>query len=134
MAPQDFLPRADLVLFVTSSERPFSASERTFLGAIRGWRKKVLCVLNKADLLLTEAEVAKVANMDRVQTVKLEMCAFDMAATDATDEGLAKKPTKIAPACPHMPAWFSKLRDTCHQHDHLVGGRGAAARAGSISA
>lgn len=46
-----FLPRADLVLFVTSSERPFSESEQRFLGAVAGWRKQVLCVLNKADLL-----------------------------------------------------------------------------------
>ena len=47
----DFLPRADLLLFVTSAERPFSESERTFLRAIRSWGKKVLFVVNKADLL-----------------------------------------------------------------------------------
>jgi small GTP-binding protein len=48
---RDFLPRADLVLFVTSTDRPFTETERAFLEAIREWGKKVVLVLNKADLL-----------------------------------------------------------------------------------
>ncbi len=47
----DFIPRADLVLFVTSASQPFSASERAFLELIRDWGKKVVIVVNKADLL-----------------------------------------------------------------------------------
>jgi small GTP-binding protein len=47
----DFVPRADLVLFVTSADRPFTESERTFLEAIRNWGKKVIVVINKIDLL-----------------------------------------------------------------------------------
>ena len=50
---RDFLPRADLVLFVTSADRPYTESERAFLEAIREWGKKVVLVLNKADLLET---------------------------------------------------------------------------------
>ena len=46
-----FLPRADLVLFVTSVERPFTESEQAFLRSISEWRKPVIFVLNKADLL-----------------------------------------------------------------------------------
>jgi hypothetical protein len=38
---QQFLPRADLVLFVTSADRPFSASEREILRLIQEWRRKV---------------------------------------------------------------------------------------------
>ena len=48
---REFIPRADLVLFVTSADRPFTESERSFLEAIRSWGKKVIVVLNKADLL-----------------------------------------------------------------------------------
>jgi len=48
---QDFLPRSDLVLFVTSAQQPFSDSEQAFLRSVTGWRKHVLCVLNKADTL-----------------------------------------------------------------------------------
>lgn len=46
---EDFIPRADLVLFVTSIDRPLSESERSFLEFIRDWRKKVVFVLNKID-------------------------------------------------------------------------------------
>jgi hypothetical protein len=56
----EFLPRADLLLFVTSAERPFSESEQTFLRAIRSWGKKVVFVVNKADLLADAAEVMQV--------------------------------------------------------------------------
>jgi small GTP-binding protein len=56
----EFVPRADLVLFITSSDRPFTESERTFLGLIRGWGKKVVVVLNKTDILQSEADLAEV--------------------------------------------------------------------------
>ncbi|MFN0072476.1 MAG: dynamin family protein [Chloroflexota bacterium] len=51
-----FIPRADLILFVTSADRPFSESERSFMERIRAWSKKVLVILNKVDLLATEQE------------------------------------------------------------------------------
>ncbi|HWQ12785.1 MAG TPA: dynamin family protein [Roseiflexaceae bacterium] len=53
---RDFIPRSDLVLFVTSADRPFTESERAFLEAIREWGKKIVFVLNKVDLLETEQE------------------------------------------------------------------------------
>lgn len=46
-----FVPRADLVLFVTSADRPFTESERQFLELIRSWGKKVVVVVNKIDIL-----------------------------------------------------------------------------------
>src|SRR4029078_2973707 len=48
---RDFIPRSDLVLFVTSADRPFTESERAFLAAIQEWGKKIVIVLNKVDLL-----------------------------------------------------------------------------------
>lgn len=45
-----FVPRSDLVLFITSADRPFTESERAFLERIREWGKKVVVVLNKIDL------------------------------------------------------------------------------------
>lgn len=56
---EDFVPRSDLVLFVTSADRPFTESERAFLERIRQWGKKVVFVVNKADLL-DEGELAEV--------------------------------------------------------------------------
>jgi small GTP-binding protein len=64
---RDFVPRADLVLFVTSSDRPFTESERAFLETIRAWGKKVIVVLNKADLLETSADVTRVLDYVREQ-------------------------------------------------------------------
>jgi small GTP-binding protein len=48
---RDFIPRADLVLFVTSADRPFTESERGFLQQIREWGKKIVFVVNKIDIL-----------------------------------------------------------------------------------
>ena len=67
---RDFLPRADLVLFVTSADRPYTESERAFLEAIREWGKKVVLVLNKADLLETPADLAKVVAFVRDEAAK----------------------------------------------------------------
>ena len=57
----EFVPRSDLVLFVTSADRPLTESERQFLQRILDWGKKVVFVLNKADIFenqsaLQEAE------------------------------------------------------------------------------
>src|SRR5690606_20855108 len=46
-----FVPRADLLLFVTSADRPFTQSEREFLELIGSWGRKVLMVVNKIDIL-----------------------------------------------------------------------------------
>jgi len=56
----DFVPRSDLVLFVTSADRPFTESERTFLQTIRDWGKKIVIVVNKVDILGSPAEVDEV--------------------------------------------------------------------------
>lgn len=56
---RDFIPRSDLVLFVTSADRPFTESERGFLAAIQEWGKKIVFVLNKVDLL-DQAETEQV--------------------------------------------------------------------------
>lgn len=56
----EFIPRSDLVLFVTSADRPFTESERAFLEQIRNWGKKIVLVINKIDILDSEADVDKV--------------------------------------------------------------------------
>ena len=48
---EHFIPRSDLVLFVTSADRPFSESERLLLARIREWGKKIVMVVNKIDLI-----------------------------------------------------------------------------------
>lgn len=56
----EFVPRSDLVLFVTSADRPFTETERLFLEQIRSWGKKVVLVINKIDIFEDDAEVEEV--------------------------------------------------------------------------
>ncbi len=65
MVTREFVPRSDLVLFVTSADRPFTESERGFLSAIREWGKKILLVVNKIDILETTTDIQKVVGFVR---------------------------------------------------------------------
>jgi small GTP-binding protein len=56
----EFVPRSDLVLFITSADRPFTETERSFLEQIRDWGKKVVIVINKVDIFGSEAELDEV--------------------------------------------------------------------------
>jgi small GTP-binding protein len=67
---EEFVPRCDLVLFVTSADRAFTESERAFMERIREWGKKVIIVLNKIDLL-EEADVAQVVDYIRQNALAL---------------------------------------------------------------
>ena len=44
---EEYVPRADLVIFVMSADRPFAESEVNFLRYIRKWGKKIIFVVNK---------------------------------------------------------------------------------------
>lgn len=57
---RDFVPRSDLVLFVTSADRPFTESERAFLERIRSWGKKVVIIVNKVDILEGKDQIQQV--------------------------------------------------------------------------
>lgn len=55
-----FVPRSDMVLFITSADRPFTESERSFMETIREWGKKIVLVLNKIDLLGSQQDLDSV--------------------------------------------------------------------------
>jgi small GTP-binding protein len=61
----EFVPRSDLVLFVTSADRPFTESERAFLETIREWGKKVVLVVNKIDIFERDADLQAVLTFVR---------------------------------------------------------------------
>ena len=106
----DYVPRADLVVFVTSSDRPLSESERVFLEAIRQWGKKVAMVVNKIDILRSEEEVTEVVayvsqNASRLLGVDPEVLPVSaLRAAEAEDEA--------AREVSGLPAVESFLRDT----------------------
>ncbi len=71
---EDYIPRADLVLFVTSIDRPLSESERRFLEYIREWGKKVVFVLNKID---TKADAEIDIVLDYLKSNTRSIFGFD---------------------------------------------------------
>ena len=56
----EFIPRSDLVLFVTSADHPLTESERQFLERILAWGKKIVFVLNKVDIFENDTALLEV--------------------------------------------------------------------------
>uniref|UniRef100_A0A2P2LGR4 Dynamin N-terminal domain-containing protein n=1 Tax=Rhizophora mucronata TaxID=61149 RepID=A0A2P2LGR4_RHIMU len=54
---EEFVPRADLLLFVISADRPLTESEVAFLRYTQQWKKKVVFLLNKSDLYQNASEL-----------------------------------------------------------------------------
>jgi len=93
-----FVPRADLVLFATSADRPFTESERAFLERVRAWGKKIVVVLNKVDILRNDAEVAEVVRFVEGHAARLlgvETPVFPVAARLALEGQLEGDPDKL---------------------------------------
>jgi len=86
---RDFVPRSDMVIFVTSADRPFTESERNFLDTIRKWGKKVVVVVNKIDILSSQAEVQEVKDFVRDQVRRLLEFDPDMFTLSAK-QGLGR--------------------------------------------
>ena len=57
---QKFVPRSDIVFFVTSADRPFTESEREFMAGVKDWGKKIVVVINKIDVLRTPESIKQV--------------------------------------------------------------------------
>ena len=67
-----FVPRADLVLFVTSLLQPLTASELDFLSHIREWGKKVIFVVNGVDRRNSDEQLDRVREyLEREVTARL---------------------------------------------------------------
>jgi GTP-binding protein EngB required for normal cell division len=82
----EFIPRSDLVLFITSVDRPFTESERIFLETIRSWGKKVAILINKRDILDSEQDEVEVMDYVRknaTQLLGVEPKIFLISARDA---------------------------------------------------
>ncbi len=83
-----FMPRADLVMFVTSADRPFTESERAFLQLISEWHKRVAVVINKIDILREPAERERVLDFvadHATETLGVTPPVFAVAARAALE-------------------------------------------------
>ena len=67
---ESFVPRADLVLFLTTLVRPYTASEHDFLRLIKSWGKKILFVVNHADVARDSEQIERVREYVREQARK----------------------------------------------------------------
>lgn len=90
---EHFIPRSDLVLFITSSERPFSESEKEFLKQIKEWGKKVVVILNKVDVLSNQDRPVVEEFVKKGITDLLEFTPeqFSVSSKDALLNKLEKK-------------------------------------------
>lgn len=68
---EEFVPRADLLLFVISADRPLTESEVAFLRYTQQWRKKIVFVLNKADLYQNASELEEAVSFIKKNVQKL---------------------------------------------------------------
>ncbi len=90
----DFIPRSDIVIFITSVDRPFTESERGFLEKIIRWGKKIIFVINKIDIVENQADLLEVVNFVSINAQKLlgfSPVIFTISAKDS----LAKLKTGI---------------------------------------
>jgi len=102
---EEYIPCADLVLFVVSADRPFTESETKFLSYIQDWGKKVVFVVNKADLLSNDDERAQVReyvqrNAREILNVADAM-VFEVSARGALN---AKKAVRDRLGIPYAPS------------------------------
>ena len=67
----EFVPRSDLVLFITSADHPLTESERQFLERILTWGKKIVFVLNKVDIFEDDSSLQDVRNFVLKHTAKI---------------------------------------------------------------
>ena len=67
----EFVPRSDLVLFITSADHPLTESERQFLERILTWGKKVVFVLNKVDIFEDDSALQEVRDFILKHTAKI---------------------------------------------------------------
>ena len=111
----EYVPRADLVLFVTSADRPFSESERAFLERIREWGKKVVVAVNKIDILKTPGDVSEVLNWVRSNGMHLLGSAprvFPVSALQAKNARTNDDAEELAASgLPEIEDWLQATLD-----------------------
>ncbi|XP_010474935.1 PREDICTED: probable transmembrane GTPase FZO-like, chloroplastic isoform X1 [Camelina sativa] len=68
---EEFVPRADLLVFVLSADRPLTESEVAFLRYTQQWKKKFVFILNKADIYRDARELEEAISFVKENTRKL---------------------------------------------------------------
>ena len=136
-----FVPRADLVLFVTSLLQPLTASEMGFLSHIREWGKKVIFIVNGVDRRNSDEQIDRVRTyLEREISTRLGGAApstyfisalralrVKMAARSAQSSGTPTRADSASapPAVPasdardEFPALERYLLETLREHERV---------------
>ncbi|OQY45417.1 MAG: hypothetical protein B6242_10355 [Anaerolineaceae bacterium 4572_78] len=88
---EEFVPRSDIVLFITSADRPFTESERQFMTQIRDWGKKVVIIVNKIDIFEDSHEQQQVVDFVSENTKSLIGIRAEVFAISARKARRAKQ-------------------------------------------
>lgn len=118
---EEFVPRADLILFVTSAERPFSESERKFLQSIQIWGKKIVFIVNKMDTLESEEDTRQVLEFVKIsqrQISKEPAQVFPISAKFA--QGVDKVQEYVANVLGDKEKLLLKLRNPIGVAEHVL--------------
>ncbi len=97
---RDIVPRADVVLFATSADRPFSETERAFLAMLQDWRRRVVMVINKIDLLspMERSEVELFVRTQATQLFGESPLILSLSARNARSDDAAVRDESGMPA------------------------------------
>jgi small GTP-binding protein len=123
---RDFVPRADLVLFVTTLLQPLTASEMTFLTHIREWGKKVIFVVNGVDRRNSDEQIDRVREyITREVPARLSdvpPTIYSISALQALRTRMAQRQGSPAPAPDprnEFPALEAYLLETLREEERV---------------
>ncbi len=117
----NFIPRADLVIFVTSADRPFTESERAFMSRIKDWGKKLVLVVNKIDLLTKDEDrdaIRRFVAENAKALLGLEPPIFLLSARQALRAKQGENGADLLEASGFL-AFETYLRETLDQKERL---------------
>lgn len=122
-----FVPRADLILFVTSLLQPLTASELDFLGHIRDWGKKVIFVVNGADRRNSPEQLVRVREyLQREVTTRLGQAPSAIYMVSSLEALRAKTGASSGPGAPaamdplnEYPALATYILETLRETDRV---------------
>jgi GTP-binding protein EngB required for normal cell division len=121
-----FVPRADLVLFVTSLLQPLTASEMGFLAHIREWGKKVIFIINGVDRRNSDEQIGRVRDyLEREISTRLGGAApttyFISALQSLRAKTAVRSETPVATPDPRneFPALERYLLETLREHERV---------------
>ncbi|RDY12542.1 putative transmembrane GTPase FZO-like, chloroplastic, partial [Mucuna pruriens] len=93
---EEFVPRADLLLFVISADRPLTGSEISFLRYSQQWKKKAVFVLNKADIYQNNHELEEAMSFIKENIQRLlnteDVILYPVSARSALEAKLMATP------------------------------------------